>query len=222
MRCKYLQMKMNWHEELRLLNRIQSGLDPMDREWIIAALNQMSLGPSPFASLEDVYEDEKRWVAAAKAEWLDLLLAVFADPPPEEEREHGWQWQTYIFFDEVIRRFPTQAFDKITALLPNANDELRPYLISGLGKIRHPEARVWLQPFVDNMESLPPAELMHLMDTIAADDNQERLQILLRIRAAIPAIQDEEHDEMREDVDGYIANTRKKLEEKGDSEAAST
>jgi hypothetical protein len=215
---------MNWHEELRHFERIQKGTAPLDREWMIRALNEMSRGPSPFQSLKDLYAIEQAWVAAVKPDWLDLLLSVFADPPPEGERDHAWDTSTYSFFDDVIRRFPTQAFEKIIALLPTQNDGLRPYLICGLVSTGLPEARVWLQPFVDNIESLPLEELEQLSEVGAPFSNEEQHQILLRIRDKIPPIHDEQHDEQcyelrcwRWSVEERLNHTRKQLDKAKES-----
>jgi hypothetical protein len=213
---------MTYKERERLIRDLKSGKEPMTREGMIVVLNELSLPFSPLYSTEDNDDNDRVWLAAAKPEWLDAMLAVFAAPPPEEEQNYHWETSTYIFFRKVARRFPEQALAKITALLPTENDALRPYLICGLGGTEHQEAGAWLQPFVDNIEKLPLQELAQLTDALPRDDTQEWLHFLLRVRDAIPPVDDEEHDDMREYAEFRIDGARRKLDEGGNPTAAST
>ena len=204
---------MTYKEWDRLTSDLRSGKEPMTREGMLAAIEDMAPGGGPGSSIDAWVQNQRDWLAAAEENWIDVLLAVVADPPPEDEQGYSWDLTAHCFLSEMIEKFPSEGFAKVTVLLPTENAALRPYLICGLKFTHLPEARAWLQPFVDSIESLPIEEMEQLTDVGEPYSNAERHEILLRIRDAIPPIRDEAHDELRQWVEDCLGYTGERLDE---------
>jgi hypothetical protein len=153
---------------------------------------------------ENIYATRERWVSASPIEWLEILLAISANPveygfDDKEASGDRWEIEVYKLLGLWIHRDPGYFRQCIQPYL--LHPRARKVVIEGIGEAYLASGVDWLQPVVDAVHTLRDDEIVSLIDALGdigrnRDREEDVRQQLEHIQKVIPTDHKDVHYEL--------------------------
>lgn len=183
------------------LHALERGEIAMTRELMVEVLCSF-IDTGPGDTIEGWELWQKRWLAIAKTDWINILFDLVINPPAERTHpfyEEVWDATLHIFLGKVGRLDPALTLQKADAFF--TDDRVRPALISVIGGLGVKEGMQRVAPLVAQINERSNDEIIQIVDALGLIGGDEAAKLLQHIRNVVPA---DRIEYLHKDIDYYL------------------